>query len=324
MGTCLREVPRDCSVRPPRPSRPLEGKDGDGRHDKPRARDRGRRRRAHRHARRVRARRLRKAAWNENVHGGRGRLSPDARLAARHVLAQNRIVIAKDTTGIVEAIRQLRVVRDGAIKERSAALHALDGLIVSAPDELRQQLVVRKTTRGRATLCARFRPDSARLHEPAVAASHRQAEHRATAKQKRRSPRCVAPARPTISTGRTDRHPLDYGGNATPTARCTWSPSGAYATANARAPTPSVGPPKARPKPRSSAASSATSRASSTTPLLADLTLAPAPSTTLRPDRVHHPRCPTDRTDHPLLTCIGTSRGRSTASPLGNVLQPAG
>jgi transposase len=101
----------------------------------------------------------------------RGKSDPiDAELAARHVLAENRIVIAKDTTGIVEAIRQLRVARDGAVKARSAALNALDGLMISAPDELRQQPLVRKTTRGRATLCSRFRPDPARLHEPTQAA----------------------------------------------------------------------------------------------------------------------------------------------------------
>jgi transposase len=101
----------------------------------------------------------------------RGKSDPiDAELAARHVLAASSIVIAKDTTGIVEAIRQLRVARDGAVKGRSAALNALTGLVVSAPEELRQQLLVRKTTRGRATLCARFRPDQAQLHEPVQAA----------------------------------------------------------------------------------------------------------------------------------------------------------
>ncbi len=101
----------------------------------------------------------------------RGKSDPiDAEMAARHVLAANRPVIAKDTTGIVEAIRQLRVARDGAIKARSAALNALTGLVVTAPEPLRQQLLARKTTRGRATLCARFRPDPGRLHEPEQAA----------------------------------------------------------------------------------------------------------------------------------------------------------
>jgi len=97
----------------------------------------------------------------------RGKSDPiDAEMAARHVLAASPVVIAKDTTGIVEAIRQLRVARDGAVKARSAALNALDGLTVSAPDALREQLVTRKTTRGRATLCSRFKPNQARLHEP--------------------------------------------------------------------------------------------------------------------------------------------------------------
>ena len=101
----------------------------------------------------------------------RGKSDPiDAEMAARHVLAANRVVIAKDTSGIVEAIRQLRVARDGAVKARSAALNALGGLIVTAPEELRRQLFTRKTTRGRATLCARLRPDQTQLHEPIHAA----------------------------------------------------------------------------------------------------------------------------------------------------------
>jgi transposase len=101
----------------------------------------------------------------------RGKSDPiDAEMAARHVLAASSIVIAKDTTGIVESIRQLRVARDGAVKARSAALNALTGLVVTAPEELRSQLLARRTTRGRATLCARLRPDRARLHEPIHAA----------------------------------------------------------------------------------------------------------------------------------------------------------
>jgi len=101
----------------------------------------------------------------------RGKSDPiDAEMAARHVLAQSAVVIAKDTTGIVESIRLLRVAREGAVKARSAALNALTGVIVSAPDELREQITVRKTTRARANLCARLRPDQARLHEPIQAA----------------------------------------------------------------------------------------------------------------------------------------------------------
>ena len=89
----------------------------------------------------------------------RGKSDPiDAELAARHVLAANRPVVAKDTSGIVEAIRQLRVARDVAVKARSAALNVLGGLIVTAPEDLRRQLTARKGIRARARLCERFRP----------------------------------------------------------------------------------------------------------------------------------------------------------------------
>ena len=66
----------------------------------------------------------------------RGKSDPiDAEMAARHVLADNRPVTAKDTTGIVEAVRQLRVARDGAVKARSAALNTSAGLIVTASED---------------------------------------------------------------------------------------------------------------------------------------------------------------------------------------------
>lgn len=54
----------------------------------------------------------------------RGKSDPiDAEVAARHMLAENSVVIAKDTTRTVESIRQLRVASDGAVKARSAALN---------------------------------------------------------------------------------------------------------------------------------------------------------------------------------------------------------
>jgi transposase len=94
----------------------------------------------------------------------------DAEQAARAVLAGDATAIPKDTNGIVEAIRQLRVARDGAIKARSAALHQLSELLITAPADLRDQLAVRKTTRGKASLCARLRPDHACLSDPGQAA----------------------------------------------------------------------------------------------------------------------------------------------------------
>src|SRR4051812_16588950 len=101
----------------------------------------------------------------------RGKSDPlDAEMAARQALAGHAVVVAKRTEGTVEAIRQLRVARESAVKARSAALNQLSELIATAPDELRQQLRERKTSRGRASLCARLRPDLERLHEPLHAA----------------------------------------------------------------------------------------------------------------------------------------------------------
>jgi transposase len=102
----------------------------------------------------------------------RGKSDPiDAELAARHVLAAERPAVAKDTGGVVEAIRQLRVAREGAVKARTAALNALGGLIVTAPEPLRSQLrEARKTSRARARVCERLRPDPQRLREPEQAA----------------------------------------------------------------------------------------------------------------------------------------------------------
>jgi transposase len=101
----------------------------------------------------------------------RGKSDPiDAEMAARHALAGHATVVPKLTEGIVEAIRQLRLARNSAVKARTAAFNQLTEMIVTVPDELRQQLAARKTTRGKSTLCSRLRPDFARLHEPAQAA----------------------------------------------------------------------------------------------------------------------------------------------------------
>jgi transposase len=97
----------------------------------------------------------------------RGKSDPiDAELAARHALAGHATVVPKLTDGIVEAIRQPRQ-RDQGPHGRVQPGHRD---VVTVPDELRQQLTARKTTRGKTTLCSRLRPDLARLHEPAQAA----------------------------------------------------------------------------------------------------------------------------------------------------------
>lgn len=94
----------------------------------------------------------------------------DAEAAARKVLSGEATGAAKDTQGIVEAIRQLSVARDGAVKARAAALCQLRDLLTTAPAAVRERLSRCKTLEGKATACARFRLAQQDASDPAVAA----------------------------------------------------------------------------------------------------------------------------------------------------------
>jgi transposase len=99
----------------------------------------------------------------------RGKSDPlDAESAARRVLAGEDRVIPKDTTTIVEAIRVLRIARNGAVKARTAGYNHLKDLIITAPDELREKLRG-KTLQRVAAESSRLRPDLARLTDPTQA-----------------------------------------------------------------------------------------------------------------------------------------------------------
>jgi transposase len=101
----------------------------------------------------------------------RGKSDPiDAEMAARLALAGKATTIPKQTDGIVEAIRLLRVTRASAVKARSAAMVQLSALIITAPQQLREQLAVRRSIRGKAALCRRLRPAINDLHQPSQAA----------------------------------------------------------------------------------------------------------------------------------------------------------
>jgi len=101
----------------------------------------------------------------------RGKSDPiDAEMAARLALAGKATTIPKQTDGIVEAIRVLRVTRAGAVKARSAAMLRLAELIITAPQQLREQLNTRTTIRGKAALCRKLRPSVNAIHEPGQAA----------------------------------------------------------------------------------------------------------------------------------------------------------
>lgn len=93
----------------------------------------------------------------------------DAEMAARKVLSGEVTTVPKDTTGVVESIRQLKVARGGAVKARAAALVTLGELLITAPAELREQLNARSLP-GRAAQAGRLRPDSTRLADPLQAA----------------------------------------------------------------------------------------------------------------------------------------------------------
>lgn len=101
----------------------------------------------------------------------RGKSDPiDAEMAARLALAGKATTLPKQTDGIVESIRLLRVTRNGAVKARSAALVGLSQLIITAPQQLREQLAGRTSIRGKATMCRKLRPALSDLDQPTHAA----------------------------------------------------------------------------------------------------------------------------------------------------------
>jgi transposase len=101
----------------------------------------------------------------------RGKSDPiDAEMAARLWLAGKASTVPKQTDGIVESIRLLRVARASAVKARSATLVQLSELTITTPQELREQLSQRKTIRGKASLCRRLRPSLDGLDRPTQAA----------------------------------------------------------------------------------------------------------------------------------------------------------
>ena len=83
--------------------------------------------------------------------------SLDAEAAARAVLNGDAKAIPKSGDGPVEALRQLRVARSGAVKARTAAANQLHSLLDTAPDELRTQLAT-LTFKEKVALAERFRP----------------------------------------------------------------------------------------------------------------------------------------------------------------------
>jgi transposase len=92
----------------------------------------------------------------------------DAAAAAEAARTGNRIAVPKSRDGRVEALRVLRLTRASAVKARTKAFQQLDQLIVTAPEQLRDQ--VRELTRMELIRsCAAWRPDSHNAADPTTA-----------------------------------------------------------------------------------------------------------------------------------------------------------
>ena len=89
----------------------------------------------------------------------------DAEAAARAVLAGTATAEPKLSEGPIEAVRALRVARNGAIKAKTAATNTLHNMAITAPECLRAQLPARSGL-ALVAACLRLRPDMNRLDDP--------------------------------------------------------------------------------------------------------------------------------------------------------------
>ena len=83
----------------------------------------------------------------------------DAISAARAVQSGQAAGQPRGSQGPTEALRTIRVARNGAVKARSAAINELKALVVTAPDAINDQLACQSTRQLVAT-AARYRPGS--------------------------------------------------------------------------------------------------------------------------------------------------------------------
>lgn len=106
---------------------------------------------------------------NRQERRRRGKSDPiDAINAARAVLSESAATTPKFRDGYVEAVRQIRTTRRGAVKARRSALNQLHGLLWGAPEELRAKLCGYDRA-ALVTRCARLRtPTGAALDDPSI------------------------------------------------------------------------------------------------------------------------------------------------------------
>jgi transposase len=92
----------------------------------------------------------------------------DAAGAAEAARAGHRITIPKSRDGQVESVRVLRLDRASAVQARTKAFQLMDQLIVTAPEQLRDQ-IRRLSTMRLIRSCAAWRADPAAAADPVVA-----------------------------------------------------------------------------------------------------------------------------------------------------------
>jgi len=93
----------------------------------------------------------------------------DAIAAGQKVLAGMATATPKDTTGVIESIRMLAMVRDLAVRNRTQAFNQIKDLRITAPAGLREA-IAGLSLKALAKEATRFRPDLARMVEPEQAA----------------------------------------------------------------------------------------------------------------------------------------------------------
>lgn len=98
-----------------------------------------------------------------------GKSDPTDAYAAAQAAASGRAsAIPKTKAAIVEAIRVIHVTRRSAVKARTQTMNQLKSLIVTAPHDLRERLRSLGNSEVVAR-CARLRPDTANVADPAMA-----------------------------------------------------------------------------------------------------------------------------------------------------------
>jgi transposase len=95
----------------------------------------------------------------------------DAYSAAEQVRTGRATGRAKLTTGVVESLRMLKVPRDGAVGERTAAYSQLRDLITAGPTSIHDALIG-LSGKQRVARAVKMRPDLTRLHDPVQAAKY--------------------------------------------------------------------------------------------------------------------------------------------------------